>query len=280
MEVTIWGCRGSLPTPGKNKLRYGGNTTCLEVRLGDGTVIVIDAGTGIRLLGKKLMSDEHLREIFLILTHSHWDHLMGFPFFVPAYSKRFKINVRGGPIAKETIRKNLQQQMEAPYFPVPFSYMKAEFDFTHGIPKVKQVGKAAVTPIALSHPNGGYGFKIEEGDQSFVFLTDNELEYQHEGGCQRYEYLSFCRDADLLIHDAQYTDDEYQRFETWGHSTYRQALDLAISAKVKRVGLFHHDPDRTDEDVDRIIENCRGILTQRRSTLDCFAVAEGMRLTL
>ena len=280
MTIKIWGCRGSLPVPEKETLKYGGNTTCVEVRLDDGHIIILDAGTGIRKLGKQLAADKNVQEVFLILTHSHWDHLMGFPFFSPAYSKEFKINVRGGPIAKESVRNYLEHQMEPPYFPVRFNAMQAQFDFTHGIPKAKQVGKATVTPIALSHPNGGYGFKIEEGDQSFVFLTDNELEYQHEGGCQRYEYLSFCRDADLLIHDAQYTDDEYQRFETWGHSTYRQALDLAISAKVKRVGLFHHDPDRTDEDVDRIIENCRGILTQRRSTLDCFAVAEGMRLTL
>ena len=158
--------------------------------------------------------------------------------------------------------------------------MKAEFDFTHGIPKVKQVGKATLTPLALSHPSGGYGFKIDEGDKSFVFLTDNELGYQHEGGCVRYKYVNFCSDADLLIHDAQYTDDEYQRFKTWGHSTFSEALDLAIRAKAERIGLFRHDPDRTDEDIDRIVETCKGILAQRRATLDCFAVAEGMRINL
>ncbi len=280
MEITIWGCRGSLPTPAKDKLRYGGNTTCLELRLDDGTVVVIDAGTGIRGLGRKLMADESLKEIYLVLTHSHWDHLMGFPFFAPAYSKRFKIHVRGGPIAKETLRKSLEQQMEAPYFPVRFSYMKAEFDFTHGIPKVKQIGRATFTPIALSHPNGGYGYRIEEGGKTFVFLTDNELGYQHEGGGLRYEYANSCRDADLLIHDAQYTDEEYDRFTTWGHSTFGQVISLAIGAKVKRVGLFHHDPDRTDEGVDRIEASCRKMLAQQSSTLDCFAVAEEMKIAL
>jgi phosphoribosyl 1,2-cyclic phosphodiesterase len=280
MEVTIWGCRGSLPTPGKNTLRFGGNTTCLEVRLADGNVIVIDAGTGIRALGRKLMREEGLNEIYLVLTHSHWDHLMGFPFFAPAYSERFKINVRGGPIAKETIRQNLEQQMQPPYFPVRFSYMKARFDFTHGIPKVKYIGDATVTPIALSHPNGGYGFKFEEGDRCFVFLTDNELEYQHEGGCARYEYANFCREADLLLHDAQYTDEEYQRFKTWGHSTCQTALDLGIQAKVKRIGLFHHDPDRKDEDIDRIVQTCESNLAQRSVRLDFFAAAEGMRIAV
>ena len=275
MKITVWGCRGSLPVPGRSTLKYGGNTTCLEVRLDSGQVIILDAGTGIRSLGKKLAAEKNLREIFLILTHSHWDHLMGFPFFIPAYSTDFKINVRGGPIAKDSVKSFLEHQMEPPYFPVRFNVMRAQFEFTHGIPKVKEIGDAIVTPIPLSHPNGGYGFKIEEKGSSFVFLTDNELQYEHEGGRSMYEYANFCRDADLLIHDAQYTMKEYERFATWGHSTYRAASDLAVNAGVKQLCLCHHDPDHKDEDIDKIIDVSNQWIDKRKSNVHCFALEEG-----
>lgn len=185
MKITIWGCRGSIPVPGPSTVKYGGNTTCVEVSLGDGTTIILDAGSGIRNLGKKIVEEGKTQDLYLMLTHSHWDHLIGFPFFSPAYREGFKIHVRGGPIAKETVRNYLERQMEPPYFPARFSAMKADFDFTHGIPMVKQIGSATVTPIPLSHPNGGYGYKITDGGKTFVFLTDNELDYQHEaGGCE------------------------------------------------------------------------------------------------
>ena len=280
MEITIWGCRGALPIPGRSTVRYGGNTTCLEIRLADGNLIVLDAGTGIRSLSKKIMTEGGRDEIFLLLSHSHWDHLMGFPFFAPGYVESFKIHVRGGPIAKETIRKYLERQMEPPFFPVKFSTMKAEFDFTHGLPQVKNIGKAVITPIPLSHPNGGYGFKIEESGKTFIFMTDNELEYEHEGGRSIREYTRFCEGADLLIHDAQYTMEEYKRNIKWGHSTYKSALDLALNAEVKQFGLFHHDPDHSDADLDRIVAVSREYLAKRNKNMDCFAASEGMSLSL
>jgi phosphoribosyl 1,2-cyclic phosphodiesterase len=275
MKITFWGCRGSLPTPGPLTNKYGGNTTCLEVRLSDGSLIVLDAGTGIRNLGKRIMAESGGGDITLILTHPHWDHLMGFPFFAPAYSGSFRIHIRGGPIAKETVRQYLEYQMQPPYFPARFRAMKAAFDFTHGIPKVKMVGSAEVIPIALCHPNGGYGYKITEGSRSFVFLTDNELDYDHEGSPARYEYVNFCRDTDLLVHDAQYTDAEYEQTMGWGHSTYTAATRLAIEANVRRLGLFHHDPDRDDRSLERNLAACRAEIARRNKTIDCFAALEG-----
>jgi len=280
MQITVWGCRGSLPVSGAESNYFGGSTTCIEIRLEDGGLIVIDAGTGIRPLGKKLLSERRGGEITLILTHSHWDHLMGFPFFGPAYQKGFSIHVRGGPIAKETVRKFLEHQMEPPYFPVSFSAMKAQFDYTHGIPKIKQVGGAEVTPIPLSHPNGGYGYRIDEAGKSFVFLTDNELGYVHEGGATMSDYIRFCRKADLLLHDSQYTFSEYEQYEGWGHSTFRDAEKLAAGAGVRRLGFCHHDPDRKDDELKRIIDGCRRSLSEQNVKLDCFGARERMEITL
>jgi phosphoribosyl 1,2-cyclic phosphodiesterase len=280
VRIIIWGCRGSIATPGKNTLKYGGNTTCVEVRLDDGTVIVIDAGTGIRNLGKKLAADRRLGEIYLILTHSHWDHLSGFPFFQPAYLERFTIHVRGGPIAKESVKKYLEHQMEQPFFPARFRDMKAEFDFTHGIPMVKKIGSAEVIPIPLSHPNGGFGYKLVEKEKCFIFLTDNELDRRHESGISKNECIAFCAGADLLIHDAQYTEEEYKKSKGWGHSTWASAVGLAHRARVKRFGLFHHDPDHTDAFIDNLEAKYRDIMNSRNIMLNFFAVNEGREILI
>lgn len=253
MKIRVWGCRGSLPTPGPETVRYGGNTTCLEVRLSDNTLLVIDAGSGIRKLGRTLLKEEDLSEIYLFLTHAHWDHLMGFPFFRPAYSNKYKIHVRGGPRAKRSLARYLKQQMQAPFFPIPFDEMRARFDFTLVAPERIQVGPAEIIPIRLNHPNGGYGLKVIEKDKAFVFLTDNELDYEYESGMARDKYIDLCRGAALLVHDAQYTDEEYQATRGWGHTTFSSATELGIEAGVERLGLFHHDPDHTDDDVDRFV---------------------------
>jgi phosphoribosyl 1,2-cyclic phosphodiesterase len=280
MKIIVWGCRGSLPVSGRDSLKYGGNTTCVEMRLKDGTIIVLDAGTGIRRLGQKLIKDENLNEIYLLLTHSHWDHLMGFPFFLPAYSKRFTIHVRGGPIAKESVRRYLSHQMEPPYFPARLSAMKAEFSFTNGIPLVKRIGSAEIHPIPLSHPNGGYGFKIVEEDKSFVFLPDNELDFPHEGSRKKSDYITFCREADLLFHDAQYTPSEYQKAQGWGHSSFTAAMNLAMSARVKRFGLFHHDVDHSDATIEKIVRVCRMMALKKGISVDCFGASEGREILL
>jgi phosphoribosyl 1,2-cyclic phosphodiesterase len=278
MEIRIWGCRGALPTPGPETIRYGGNTTCVEVRPSDGSVIILDAGSGIRKLGKALMKEEGVRIIHLFLTHAHWDHLMGFPFFRPAYLERYKIHVRGGPRAKRSLRNYLRHQMEAPYFPVRFDAMKAEFDFTEGDPQKRMIGSAEVVPIRLNHPNGSYGIKIMEAGKSFVFFTDHELDYLHGSRLDLEGYVNFCKGADLLLHDAQYTDEEYQLTRSWGHSTFSSATDFCIKAEVRRFGLFHHDPDHTDDQIDRYVSLCQERILKANSTVDCFGVQEGIEL--
>jgi phosphoribosyl 1,2-cyclic phosphodiesterase len=280
MKITIWGSRGSIPVPGRHTLKYGGNTSCVEVRLRDGTLIILDAGSGIRNLGKNIVQEEYDKEIYLVITHSHWDHMMGFPFFLPAYMKQYKINIRGGPIAKETVKKYIERQMEPPHFPIRFQALEAEFDITHGIPIVREIGDATLTPIALSHPNGGYGFRIKEYQNSFVFIPDNELDFHHNGGRTTDEYIRFCKDTDLLLHDAQYTDREYFQKERWGHSSFTSALELAISAGVKNFGLYHHDPDHSDEDMDRIVEVSKQVIQKKGIKMNVFAAAEGQKISI
>ncbi|NLI75593.1 MAG: MBL fold metallo-hydrolase [Candidatus Riflebacteria bacterium] len=275
MKIKVWGCRGSLPSPGPQTLRYGGNTTCLEIRSDQGAILVIDAGSGMRPLGNALLKEPASKEIFFFLTHCHWDHLAGFPFFIPAYSDRFTLHVYGGPKNQRSVKNILAHQLEPPYFPVDFSNMRAKFVFGKDCPRLETVGFHDFDGLRLSHPNGGYGCRLTNQGKTFVFLTDNELGYQHPGGLAREEYLGFCRGADLVLHDAQYTESEIKRTRTWGHTTFFEATDLAIEAGVKRLGLFHHDPDRSDDDLDRQVEFCRQRIKKAKSTVDCFAVAEG-----
>ncbi len=281
MRIKVWGCRGSLTTAGPEVVRYGGNTTCLEVRLDDGTLIIIDSGSGIHKLGNSLLAEKGLSEMYLLLTHSHWDHILGFPFFTPAYLPAYTIRVKGGPDAKNSLRKYLEHQMDPPYFPVEFSVLKASFDFSSNDSHMIRVGSAEVVPVPLNHPNGGYGFVIVEHGRRFVFLTDNELGHGHPGGLTEADYIEVARGADLLFHDAQYSDDEYtRRTRGWGHSTYNRAAGLAASAGVRRYGTFHHDPDHDDAAVDESVLLARSVLAARGSRAECFAVAEGMELTV
>ncbi|MFC1556318.1 MBL fold metallo-hydrolase [candidate division KSB1 bacterium] len=274
MKITIWGSRGSIPSPGQDTLKYGGNSTCLELRPANGGIIIIDAGSGIRLLGKKLIKEAKSDQIFLLLTHAHWDHLSGFPFFMPAYSNKFKINVIGGPKAQRSIKRYLSQQMNPPFFPIDMSLMNAEFKFGKEAPDISSVGSVKVSSIPLIHPNGGYGYKFHEECKTFVFLTDNEIGFAHSNSLQYQKYVDFCKGADLLIHDAQYTDEEYKITKGWGHSTYNDALKLALDAEVKQFGIFHHDPDRTDADLDQQVDKCNEFIAQAKSNLICFASKE------
>ncbi len=282
MVVRVWGCRGSIPSPGADTSRYGGNTTCVEVRLADGTLVIVDAGSGIRALGLDLLKRRSAasRELHLLITHAHWDHLQGFPFFVPAYRSEFTFRVRSGVHSERRLQEFLAHQMEPPYFPVHFSAVQATFDFQLQNGGDLAVGGARVTPVPLSHPNGGYGFVFEEGGRRFVFLTDNELGYSHPGGLSETAYAELCRNAELVFHDAQYTSEEYAFTRGFGHSTYRAATELALAAGVQRFGLFHHDPRRTDRELDRRVRDCRSRLGAGPDGQRCFGVREGMELTV
>ena len=279
MKIKCWGARGSVPVSGRNFLKYGGDTTCMEIRTENDEIVIIDAGTGIRELGNKLSSEKR-NQISIIFTHAHMDHLWGLPFFKPLYKKGTYINIYGCAFAQKSTREILQKSMAPPFFPVSFEDIKAEILYLGECKKSFSIHSLEIIPITISHPNGGLGFKIIENGKSFVFLTDNELNYRHPGGHRFSYYVNFSRDADLLIHDAEFTEEEYKATKRWGHSVFKEALRLAIEADVKQFGMFHHNQDRKDSELDKMVDECKQIINDHQSGVDCFAVAELMEFIL
>lgn len=276
MFIRCWGARGSIPVSGREYVRYGGATTCVEIRTAEDAVLIVDAGTGIRRLGNLLL-EEGRTHCTLLFTHAHWDHLMGFPFFKPIYRSNFSLDVYGCPLENGSMQHLLGGLMSPPYFPVPLTQIRADVTWrkicTQAPPQ--RIGGLEVHAIALDHPNQGLGFKFVEQGKSFVFLTDNELGGGHPGGRSFDGYVEFCRGADLLMHDAEFTDAEYAYTRGWGHSTWRAALELALEAQVRQFGLFHHNQDRTDDALDDIIAQCREVIASVGRDMHCFAVRQG-----
>jgi len=266
---------------GRKYNKYGGDTTCIEVRTKDDQIIIVDAGTGIRRLGNQLIAEGRY-SYNIIFTHAHWDHLMGFPFFKPLYLDQTNIWLQGCPYAQKFVESMLNKVMSTPNFPVKYEQIKAHVSYIPECPERIEIGSVTIMPIYLSHPNGGNGYKFIEDDHVFVFLTDNELDHQHSGGLLFDDYKNFSSKADLLIHDGEYTPDEYEATRTWGHSVYTTALDLAISAEVKKFGIFHLNQERTDDEVDRMIADCREIINAnaKGSNIECFAVGSDMTFIL
>lgn len=271
MLIRCWGSRGSIPVSGKEYLKYGGDTACIEIRSGR-DIIIIDAGTGIRRLGNELVR-EGVFSYDLFFTHAHWDHLMGFPFFRPLYLNNARIRIHGYPFAVNFIEEMLTKVMSHPNFPVDYADIQAEIEYIHGCPERVNIDDITVATIPLSHPNQGNGYKFTADGKTFTFLTDNELNYVHPGGCEFADYVEFARGSDLLMHDAEYTDEEWKRYKEWGHSAYSSALELALQAGVKQLGLFHLNQDRSDDEMDRIVEDCRKRIERKKADLKCFAVS-------
>lgn len=279
MIIRCWGARGSIPVSGKEYVRYGGDTTCMEIRSLRGEPIIVDAGSGIRALGNRMVK-EQLREFSFLFTHAHWDHILGFPFFKPLYDPDSRLVIHGCPMSQGNMETLLSGVMSAPYFPVPFDQVRGQIRHAPPCAGEMIIGDVRVTSIPLSHPNMGLGYRFEQGGAVFVFITDNELGHRHRGGRDYEEYVGFCRGADLLIHDAEYTDGEYERRRGWGHSTWRQAARLAAEAGVQAFGLYHHNQDRTDAQVDRMVEDCDAFLRAEGASVECFGVRQGQQISL
>jgi phosphoribosyl 1,2-cyclic phosphodiesterase len=275
MVIKCWGSRGSIPVSGKEYIKYGGDTTCLEIRSNSDDIIIVDAGTGIRRLGNELIEQQRYH-YNIIFTHAHWDHLIGFPFFKPLFIRETEITVYRCPFPGKYAEKMISKLLAPPNFPKKYADLSAAIIYKDGCPENFQIGSVTIVPIHLSHPNGGYGYKFIEDGNSFVFLTDNELGFIHPGGCEPSEYLEFCSGADLLFHDAEYTPEEYKTKVEWGHSTYMEALNLAVQAGVRRLGMFHLNQERTDSEMDGIEDACLRIITEKKYDLECFAVAWDM----
>ncbi|MFI5252943.1 MAG: MBL fold metallo-hydrolase [Bacteroidota bacterium] len=279
MMIKCWGARGSIAVSGNEYVKYGGDTTCIEIRSKNNEIIIVDAGTGIRKLGNELVHEPG-KIINLIFTHAHWDHLLGFPFFKPIYIGGITLKMFGCPFAQQSIKDLLSQSMSPPYFPVKWEDLSANITYEGLCDRTFMIDTIQISPIRLSHPKQGIGNKFTEDGRSFVFLTDNELSYSHPGSSRVYDYIDFCAGADLLIHDAEYTREEYTSTRSWGHSTYEDAMKLALHARVKQLGLFHHNQDRSDDNLDEIVNDCESIKASAKSDLTIFAVSAGMEITL
>lgn len=247
--VRFWGVRGSVACSGPDTRRYGGNTACVEVRCG-GRLLAFDAGTGARPFGLSLPASGpvHLDQFF---SHTHWDHITGFPFFSPAYRAECEIAVRAGhPGPGGSIEAALRQAMSRPLFPVPLDVFHARFSFEDFIAGATlELGDGIVVrSAALNHPDGATGYRVEFGGKSVCYVSDTE----HLPGAPDRNILGLISGADLVIYDSTYTDEEFSRYAGWGHSTWQEGIRLCRAAGARRLALFHHEPGRDDDALDRI----------------------------
>ncbi|MFO0550917.1 MAG: MBL fold metallo-hydrolase [Polyangiaceae bacterium] len=267
MRITFWGVRGSIACPAKTHLRYGGNTSCVEVAIGD-EHIILDAGTGIRMLGNVYLRQDRRRGTVL-LSHTHWDHIQGFPFFSPAFDPKRSFRILAGhlPAAMGGIRTVLAGQMAEPNFPVPLEIMRGSLtfeDFTAGDHFGLGPG-IRVRTTTLNHPNGATGYRIEANGASVCYITDTE----HVIGKPDQNILALIEGADLLIYDSTYTDLEFPTKIGWGHSTWQEAVRLTQAAHVRKLAIFHHEPDHDDRFMRDVEVEARAILP------NCFVAREG-----
>jgi len=260
MRLTIWGCRGSVPTPGPGTFRYGGNTSCVEVSLEDGTILVLDAGTGIRALGFNLL-DRGARRLHLLLTHLHLDHLEGLRFFAPLWDQRVTLDIWGPPSPVSSLQERIARSFSPPLFPIDLREVPAQVTF-HDVPREPwTVDGTRLVADLVAHPGPTVGFRIETETSSFAYLPDHEPALAGIADRSR-DWISgaaIADDVDLLLHDAQYFEDEYEERIGWGHSSVADAVAFAQVVAARRLVLFHHEPLHTDGSLERLEARARSL---------------------
>lgn len=290
MFVRFWGTRGSIPTPGPRTRRYGGNTSCVEVRVDD-TLLIFDAGTGMRELGVHLLRTRPRDlTIHLFLSHPHWDHIQGFPFFGPAYVNTTTLYVYG-PKGDDKNYQLLSGQMSNAYFPVRFSDLGANIVSRSFAGASVKAGDVKVTSFGQKHPGGSMGFRVDHGEKAVVFATDSELDQvitdqalvKRKPDALRElpnDLVEAISGADLLIADAQYTDQEYGTKIGWGHPRATTVVDFAVQGQVRQLALTHHDPMHSDRDVDLMVLECQERAESHGAELEVFGAREGVTLKI
>ena len=252
-RLRFWGTRGSIPTPGSATVRYGGNTPSIEVRTPSGSLVVLDAGTGIRELGRALIARANGSPITgdIFLTHAHWDHIQGIPFFGPLFLPGNRVTFHSH--CNGSLEEVLEGQMARPYFPIDLASVAARREFVDIDSQAVSFSGITIRPFSLNHPQGAVGYRIETGKSVIVYATD------HEHGDPRLDKLLLenAAEADILIYDAQYTPEEYSKYSGWGHSTWVEAVRVARDARARRLLLFHHDPAHNDAFLEEIGNTAR-----------------------
>jgi phosphoribosyl 1,2-cyclic phosphodiesterase len=297
-RLKFWGVRGSIPVPGPGTLRYGGNTTCVELRADD-EIIVLDAGTGIRALGAALEKEFGSRPIklSLLLTHMHWDHIQGFPFFLPSYNDKNFVRVLGYDGSDVGLREILIGQMATPFFPVKLQALPGRIEIKKLDKMEFNIGDVRVYAKTMNHPGMCVGYRIETSVGTIAFLPDNELynafklhatkthllsaeQTRKRAKKARAELVDFLHGCDILILDTQYTDEEYKSHIGWGHGSLSAVVAIALDADVRKLLLFHHDPTHDDAAVDKMVAGARKIVAKGKKKLEIEAAREGAEITL
>jgi phosphoribosyl 1,2-cyclic phosphodiesterase len=283
--LTFWGTRGSIPTPGPRTARYGGNTPCVGISDGGGKLVVLDAGSGLRPLGAALTAQRGPIAVHLLLTHTHWDHIQGFPFFKPLATPGNSLHIYGAAQEGVPLEQILHRQMEPTVFPVPLEALAATLVVTPVTEGGFEVDGFRVAALRLRHPGTTLGYRLAPagGGREVAYVTDNEL---GPGGNYpvapdwRARLVAFLGGVDTLIHDAMYTESVIAARAGWGHSSPCEAVDLAADAGCRRLILFHHDPENDDDAVDRLLGDARSYAALRSPKLEVEAASEGRRLSL
>lgn len=298
MRIRFWGTRGSIPTPGPRTVRYGGNTACVQAQTDGGTHFILDCGTGIRELGLYLVRRKEVVDAHILLGHSHWDHINGFPFFTPALMPGNRFMIYGARDLDRSLREVFAGQMQYTYFPIPLGNMQAEIEFRELDEGEIQIGDALVRTHYLNHTAVCMGYRIEADGVSMAYLTDHEPYglsmsgngsgepvvgqglrggYIHEGDRR---IIEFVRGVDLLIQDTQYTPEEYPAKRGWGHGSTDYVTDVAVMAQVRRLALFHHEPTHSDEMVDEMVEYARDRARAAGARMEIVGAVEGDEIVL
>ena len=295
LEIVFWGVRGSIPVSNQSITHFGGSTSCVEIIADNGTHIVFDGGSGIHPLGDKYMKEGLPKHFSIFITHAHWDHIQGLPFFTPAFIPGNKITFYGCNQGSIPFKDVLKHQMETPYFPVKLSSWMADIGFESIGEQTVDINGVKVKSSYAEHPGMTLGYRLEYNGKSVVYMPDNEpfakfdmdQVFQHHDiedenldlelvflEDQKEKFFSFIRDADVLIHDAQYTPEEYKGKAGWGHSSFELTVKVALYGNVKHLVLFHHDASRSDQDVSQIVEASRALVKQHGGTLKVSAASQ------
>jgi ribonuclease BN (tRNA processing enzyme) len=288
MIIRFWGTRGSIPVPGKNTLKYGGNTPCVEIRSSENKLLILDGGSGIRELGKHMTSRDE-EDINIFISHYHWDHIQGIPFFTPLFNPKNKVTFYGISSNGLTVEKEMKQQMLPNNFPISLDEFKSDLHFMEINKNIEyDINGLKVETFILNHPSPTLTFKITEDDSSFIYMTDNELNIDNNQERQddsflrsmNKELIAFCKNSDYLVHDAMFDENSMINKKGWGHSSNVSLAQFSIMANIKNLVLFHYNPDYDDSKIDFILKETQLFLEKQNSKINCIASKEGLEIKI